>query len=105
MTTPEERQRIYKLYVELKFRRKAAEATMNSNCTQFRQIWDEVEEREYQKEELIRERNYASAKGIIGMADGIWAFFKGLYSLWDIELAIQEGEGRIGNLPYTKERS
>ena len=98
MTTQDERKRLYFLYVELKSRRKVAEQQMNDNYQRpFSQMMDEDE---YEKQERIREANYRAAQAIRSTLDSMWTLIKSQYSNWEIELAIQEGEGRIGELKY-----
>ena len=99
MTTKVERQRILVLYLAFKGRRAEAERVMNDNkeISYFNGgISDEVWEA---KDRENRNRNYDYSKGVRDAYDAAWVLVKNSYSDWDINLAIQEGEGRIGDLP------
>ena len=98
MTTETERKRIYKLFTELNRRVLDANTALQENGGTFYGggIFDDEE---YQRHITKRNQRYDVARAMKDTCNSIWAFYKSLYSDWDINLAIQEGEGRIGTLP------
>lgn len=99
MTTPSERKFIYDLYVELKRRVKFGEELMQSNygIGFHGGVMDDDELDKITKE---RDQRYDVGKTSVDVCTSIWNFVLSKYSKWDIELAIQENEGRIGDIPF-----
>ena len=99
MATEAERKIIYTMYIELQRHWKEADAIMKANYVQpyYGGIMDDDE---YEKAERQRNEAYGCARTAQQICDAVWNFYKEQYSKWDIDLALQEHEGRIGELMY-----
>lgn len=103
-TSVSERKFLYDLLTELR-RRYAAAKTK----------WQEVDRPQHvhfgfdpSDEEIAqRERHYAevstACQTTMQVCEAMWNYTKSKYSDWDIELALQENEGRIGTLRYVSD--
>ena len=99
MTTQEERQRLYKIFTEIKQivaegQSQAAEPYPNGFHGG---ISDEYED---ERIKLVWEQKHHRAIGRWVTANELWSRICGIYPRWDIELAVQENEQRIGTIPY-----
>ena len=98
MTTPSERKFIYELYLELQKRIERNREVMDSNHQSIHfGVWDDDEEARLRRQS---DSNYDTAKGSLGACQEIWSFVKSKYSEWDIQLALQENQQRIGSIPF-----
>ena len=101
MTSPSERLVIFKLYSELRKRRTDAEKRMKETP---RPGGFSGGIGPSDLEIMNHEKDYSYAVGSFtattATLDSVWSFYVSLYTKWDIELAIQENENRIGELKY-----
>src|SRR5688572_29586102 len=98
MTTPEERARIYKMYVGV--HNMIAEARRMMDANVYRAPWDQFGDLDDSYNERRMYKIYDEQAGVQAALRTLWDYYSGLYTKWDIEQAIHEGEQRIGSMPY-----
>jgi hypothetical protein len=98
LTTEAERQIIYKMYCGIHNMIAGARRMMDANV--YHEPWDQFGDLDDTHNERKMNKIYDEQSGVQAALKTIWDYYAGLYSKWDIEQAIQEGEARIGSLPY-----
>src|SRR5688572_18335672 len=101
MTTKEERERLYKMYCGFHNMIASARAIMDANV--YHKPFDPFGDLDDSVTERKMNQVYDQQQGVQAALRSAWDYYVGLYSKWDLELAIQEGESRIGTLPYTND--
>lgn len=100
MTSTAERKVIYNMWVHTQKIYNEAQVEYSKNYTAPFMGFGVYDDDEYARAEKEHHGNQRYLTARMDSAESFWNTYKANYSQWEVEMAIQENEGRIGELKY-----